>query len=176
MDKEDYIKYVLNKDSGLQNTNTIDGIKYSLQYLPSNFMVLTENQDITVDSLATKEQQYAELEYFKLTIEEEKTEKKSRFSFLHSPSEYNKLLQYTNTELNNKIELNTNKEVLPCVMSYVETGYKVAPKIILLLAFKKPSYKSEYKVSYRDGIFGNGIINFLVEEKDLEKLRIIKII
>ena len=176
LNKEEYLKYVIDESNGLKNRKTIGGINYTLQYLPSKFMVLTNEENIIVDSIVGKEEQYSELEYFKLTIEEEKKEEKSRFLFLKSPAEYNRLLQYANTQLNSAIELNVDKEKYNCVMSYAEVGYKVTPKIIFLMAFNKPKQINDFKVSFKDEIFGNGIINFLMQRKDLEKLRIIKII
>jgi len=173
--KQDYIKFVLSNESGLSATQTFDGIKYNLQYLPTTFMVITENKEITTDSIKKAEENYNSLEYFKLTLSAINDEKKSKFYFIQNPTEYNRFLQYVNSEFNSSVKLYSGDEKIDCVMSYCETGYRISPKLIFILGFTKPFKVENFKISFEDKIFENGIVNFLIERSDIENVKGIKI-
>ena len=174
--KEEFVKYVLTENSGLKNIKIMNGIKYTLQYLPTKFMVITDNKNIKSDSIEYLEKKYSGLEYAKLIIENENTSKKDAFSFLKSPSKYNQFLQYTNTMFNQNISLEVDKISYPCVMSYAETGYKINSRVVFIVGFNKPKTTDDFIVSLKDEMFGGGIIKFLIEKSELENLQTIKII
>lgn len=174
--KKEYMQYVLSESNGLKNTRIINGIKYTIQYLPAKFMAITENEKINADSIESCERSYSELEYVKLTVENAEGSKKNVLSFLNSPSQYNYFLQYANTKFNRSIELKVNDSVYPCVMSYMETGYKVVSKITFLVGFTKPRSENDYVVSFKDELFGNGIINFTIDSRDMKELKTIKFV
>ncbi len=147
------------KDSDVLNKQkTINNITYRLNYLP----------DYAFKSLSLDSVELADLLYYKFTISEEKNQ--NQIQNLFTQSNYNKLLSYINSNIQNDfIKQGSVNEFHP-VQVFFESNNRISNKLVFLVAFEKETKTEETTIVFNDNIFNNGILKFNYKTPDLNTL------
>ena len=157
----EFVKWV--KSSHLKKTKSIQEIEYSLNYLPTEYLVFNELKTNKVSStqLESVSESYNDMEYYELRLRVPTGLEVAKYKL--GSSSYEDRIKYLSFELQNDIKavIETSEEV-KCVLSHFERTYNVSPYTTILLGFPKDNLAEakERTIVLEDKIFGNGIIKF----------------
>ena len=173
---QEYVKWVENKDNGLKSQRTIDHFLYTVQYQPSQYMVMKDVRDATIsqNEMDEKAKEYDPYQFYAFTIKDTTGTDELLKLDIRSSEEYYARIDYFSNGMQRNVFLIDDKDTLPCVMFHFERSFGLAPECRFMLGFnksKKNKYENSDKVLvYEDNVFGTGIIKIRIDGDQLKKL------
>lgn len=182
----EYSKWINNPDNGLIVTRKINGLKISVKYLPSDYLVYKEMQDdngAIKNQLESLKNEYENSITFLMTIspDEDKGNKNDiMFDGITNYKEYSERLLSLNFEIDKNITLKTGNIELKPVLSALENTYGLSKGRNIVFAFAPTKIEkqeiensAEFDFMYSDDLFQMGLMHFNFTKKDLKNLPLI---
>jgi hypothetical protein len=178
-----YVDWVESSENGLIKNRSIDVFRYTLQYKPLEYMLV---KDVGPNALVSKKvydslytQYDGKMEYYTFSIEDTQSGDELIKTRLSAREEYDQRLLYFSFYIQNDLQLVAGKDTFPCTLAHFERTYGISSKANFMLGFptgKQASVKDAGRtLIYHDPFFGNGIIKLKIEEKDLQKIPVLKL-
>lgn len=176
VEKDELINMVNNKSTGIYS-KTINGIKYAIQYKPSDYMALQEMQDKTLDNNELKKliEEYNKYEYYTFEISIDGFTDEILKYQLKTTDEYTERLNYYAFKFQNDINLIQETDTLTTVNYHFERNYGLAPNVKFLLAFKRADDSKDRTFVCNEKYLGSGIVKINITPDDLKEIPKLKI-
>jgi hypothetical protein len=158
----EYIGWVETEENGLKKTKEMDGINYTVYYIPKEAMVLRELSDT-----ASQQEWNAALEakgnmqYFKLVCNLTHSNQDILKYNLYDETEYYARTNYLAFGIDKDVYLLNGNDRLPCRIHQYTPSYGISPKAEILFAFDA-SASGEENITFvlEDQLFGSGMLQF----------------
>ena len=154
---------------------------FTLQYKPSDYILLKENNLATLD-MNKWEKEKKEIEgliQLNLKIESKDSNKEMLQIGATSVQEYTERIQYFSYDAQKDIFLIDGKDTLPCILYHFERSYNLAPYSNLVLGFKSSKKFGEDQqdkiISFDDQALRQGKINFIIKATNLKNIPSLKL-
>jgi hypothetical protein len=175
MEASNFIRWVENEQNGLLNQRSLGDFKFSLQYKPLEYVVLTENRTnkLKESELETRKEELENLQYYNFKISSLRgTEMLS--TNIRSEEEYNARLYYFSALAQQDISLIDGSDTLPCLLYHFERNYGLGPYNNLVLAFRNTGKINNKTFVYNDQVLGTGPVKFSIKASDIHQTPTLK--
>lgn len=158
--------YFFQQENGFIQSQEVNGLHYTIQYRPSELMLLNEwkyldnKSEAALDSLV---QSYKGSKYFLLEISTENGENLDFALSNLNPDEYGKMVY----SIGERFVLKHGQIELAPSISHFEKGYELGSKIRVLVAFPIKENITNYTLRYDDFIYNNNVLKYKFLESDL---------
>lgn len=166
----DYVIWVKNPDSKLNITKNIGEYTYQLQYKPSPYIALLDQQRNQLIDTVQFNERISELQgtyQFNLSLSHQ-----SYGNILNQGlgTEYFERLEYLTLKLKEDLELRLDDQKITCDFYHFERNYNLAPFVTVVFGFDLSSIDINFKkmqVIYNDQLLGAGPIVFSFSQATL---------
>jgi hypothetical protein len=183
LDPAAYMEYIqAHGNAILTNTKSLNGVQYTVQYLPLEYMVL--NNSFRGNAELDKKKFMQELDssqgtlFFRMIIKDEATAMKVR-NFVLEKEKYASALEYSNSGLMSNIRLSVGSNTLSCVMCHLEPPSSIRPELRVAFEFDVSGINLEpaedFILTLDDRLLDNGLIKFRFKRKELNQLPKLKL-
>lgn len=167
-DPTTYFRHIFDKKNGLFQEKTVGNYTFSLQYKPSTYMVLADNENfpLTQESLVEQEKEYETLQYYTFRIKvASDTQHLDIITYnLSSEQEYNERIHYLETEMQQDIYLVCDKDTSKATSFIYDKSSDLNDYSSFLITFPPPSNPyADRKFVFIDKKFNSSIILFTIE-------------
>lgn len=167
-----YFHYVIDKKNGLFQEKIAGNYAYSIQYKPSTYMALTDNENfpLSSESLVQQESEYEARQYYTFRIKvASDTEHLDILTYnLSSEKEYNDRVRYIETEIQNDICLVCDNDTSIVSSFLYEKSSDLNDYTSFLISFPSTSNnEADRKFIFRDKKFKSGVIIFTIKASDI---------
>ncbi|MBX3101890.1 MAG: hypothetical protein KF690_05230 [Bacteroidetes bacterium] len=181
-DKE-YIKATEQAGNGLRSVKEIDGIVYSLQYKPLDYVILLDHPEetLTATALDSLRKEYGGMQYFSLRISARNGTKELLKERLRSGEEYQQRVLYCMDGMKQDIRLREQEgHTYRCALFHFVRSFDVAPYADFVLGFPRPDHEiaavqkgeapayRDKTLILEDKLFNNGIIKLAIKGEEIE--------
>lgn len=177
LSKQEYIPWVKENTKVSKSINTY---RFSANYLPPVWMILSEQPDITNQKqLDTLLNEYEHLSYFLFSIKN--TEVIGELLKHLSNKNYNtyeELVRYFSFKIQNDFLLLDGKDTLTCAFSHFERSFDTNPQVNLLIAFEHDNAinrSSDLTLIYNDHLLDVGPIKLMFPKEFIQNIPTLKI-
>lgn len=173
----DYAKYVENPVNGLKVSKTMEGINFSAQYKPLDYVIVKQAKQLRLpqskyDSLYNK---YEGMTYYVMSLSLDKAGQQILKYKLGGTDTYSNRVKYFSFHVEKDISVIQGEEVLKPAMCHFERDYGVSSELKLLLAFSGVDETKDATLRYEDNIFGLGRIKLKIKEENIANIPLVKI-
>jgi hypothetical protein len=170
LDSRSYLKFVENKENGLNKSQVIDRLQLTLQYKPKEYILLKE-RIVPGDSKIVHKRilELGDMQYYNFRISTDGTIKVLNYNCANDKQYFNRIA-YLSGDVQSDFFLIQKGDTLPCLLYNFVRNYDVAPYLDFVLAFDGDinNYQGEDReFVYDDKIFGIGRVTFQLNHKDL---------
>jgi hypothetical protein len=136
----DYVKYISAENNGLKKTVIVSGWEYSLQYRPSEFIVLSESQgQWTKKNMQARMNQLSGVAWFSITIKRVDNSISPLKYGVSSNEEYERRLDYFLNKAKTNIWVTYGSDTLVPVSYLFENNFNLTPQETMLAGFLLPN-------------------------------------
>jgi hypothetical protein len=174
----DLIQYVENPDNGFIKEKILGELAFRVRYKPLSYIISKNNaKEIITDSIyKASEEKLKGLQYVNLTIYP--TEGK-QFDVLKygtgSQQEDQQKIYYYSYTFQEDIYIEQGDKKLPCKLFHFVRDHGLSPELNFALGFDAMDVEGDIKIVINDYVFGNGELNFIIKEKDIKRLPVLKV-
>jgi hypothetical protein len=168
----EYVHYVENPKKGLLIKENVNGLQYTLQYEPVEYVTMREMHALNIDpdTFKMQYQRFKGLEHYTLRIG-----RRGIDSILNRQTDTSKLKgamdSYFDFGIQKDIHLIEGKDTIPCgVCQYEGDMGGIAPYYSFVLGFTASNYKGDRTVFYKDNLFKSGNVKFNIESSDFNAI------
>ena len=178
-----YVQWVEDPKNGLNTEKKIGDLVFSIQYKPTDYIVLQQSQKPIIDSsdYYRIKHDIEGLLYFNFSISNTDNSKSPLYYKINSAEEFQYRISYFSFEISNDIHLVYNNDTFPCLLHHFERTYDLMPKVNIVLGFEKPENFIENEIEqdlqfvYSDKIFGVGRTQLIIDKKHIKEIPKLKI-
>jgi hypothetical protein len=177
LNADDYVHYVESDNNALSNSKEIEGLKFQLQYCPTEYLLLKELKTDLIPQkvIDERKQQNDSMVFFRLRISAKGKNDVLMYG-LNSDGDYYSRIQYLSYGLEEDIALLNNNDTIFPAEFHFERTYGVAPFADFIMAFNTKIKKNDdFQVLIDDKAFGNGVLKFSYSNKDLQNIPTLKL-
>jgi hypothetical protein len=167
----DYVHYVENPDNGLFISSNVNGVKYTLQYQPTDYLVMLELKSFSIPPETFKEQynRFKGMEHYVFHIETKDIEALVSKTNDTSKTE-NSLLDYFNFRVQKDIKLIEGRDTIPCSIAECESSMGMLPYYSFVIGFPLKNYDGDREFLFDNKKLGTGEIKLLVKGESIKNL------
>jgi len=167
----DYVHYVENPDNGLFVSSTIKGVKYTLQYQPTDYLVMLELKSFSISPENFKEQynRFKGMEHYVFHIDIKGAEALTAKSS-DTAEKKNNLSEYFNFKVQKDIKLIEGSDTIPCRISECESSMGMFPYYSLVIGFPSRDYAGDREFLFTNKKIGTGEVTLLIKGKSIQNL------
>jgi hypothetical protein len=175
-DCKEYMRDVESESNGLKITKIMNGIKYSMQFKPVDYILYNEFKscDIETEQAEKRRKELGDVYYFQLNINSQ-SNKDVLMENLANENEYYQRLNYCSFDMQDDFTLVQNGDSIICSLYHFQNNYGVKKDADIVLAFPNSTAKLEkskkLSLVYKDYAFGNGQIVFDFDPSKIEKYK-----
>lgn len=170
----------INQSKELTNSKTINGINYSLRFVPAEILAIRnglQNDNLDKKKYEVELNKLKDGLYFNFILSGDNNNKVK--NIIENKKKYMENLAYLSNEFQNSFKIIIDeKDTLYCSLSHFEAPSSIKPEFRFFLAFdlKNKKVKNEFTLEYNDELFGSGPIKFLYKNKNIEALPKLKLL
>ena len=171
LDGKAYLSWVKNPENGLKVEKEISGINYTAQYKPYDYIVLNEEKELDLATTLVKERKkkLAGMVYYNFRISTtNQTDVLAKGA--SDKSMYMQRSNYLSYDFQNDITLITETDSINCGLYHFVQGYGVVPYVDMVVGFPVDQVNKDQTLVINDQVFGNGIIKFHINKKDINNI------
>lgn len=179
--RNEYLQKMSDTSSDIRSSKEIDGIVYTAQYRPLDYMVMLDHSEneFTPSQIDSIKKEYVGLQYFSLRITAKEGSGELLKQRLKSQEEYQQRLLYCMSAMKEDIKLRDGDQVYPCKMFHFVRSFDVTPHADFLVAFPRSKIEQEQllrgeapvytdkQLALEDKIFGNGLIKLSIKGESI---------
>jgi len=174
---KELISWVEDESNGLIRKKELGELLFQVKYQPLDYEIAKRNVGkLTDSSYQTTKQELEALQYVNLTI---KPAEGKKFDVLRygtgSQEEDQQKIYYYSFTFQQDIYAEQGGVKLPCTLYHFVRDHGLSPELNFALGFKKNGQGGDVKIVLNDYVFGNGELNFVIKEKDMEAMPALKI-
>lgn len=168
LNKSDYVKFIENEENGLKVKKEIGDKIFSLQYEPTDYVLLKSGQN----KIDKKELEGSE--FYTLEVREEKG--KDILNLSEKGQDYNLKMEYLINDMQKDIKLIVGEDTISCSEFHMERGYDITSRARFMFSFTSEIFKKEEAgnmdrvIEFNDKVFGTGKIYITVESSAIENI------
>ena len=167
----DYVHYVENPDNGLLINSKINGVTYTLQYQPIDYLVMLELKSFSIPPETFKEQykRFEGMEHYVFHIDTKDLEalvSKSK----DTSGIKNALSAYINFKVQKDIKLIEGGDTIPCGIAQCESSMGMLPYYSLVIGFPNKAYAGDREFLFTNKRIGTGEVRLLVKGQSIQNL------
>jgi hypothetical protein len=171
-DCNEYIKEVESKENKLLLEKEMNGIVYSMQYQPIDYILYKEFRtcDLNTAEIEKRRKELGDMDYFELKIKA-KDNSDVLMKYLDNENKYYERLNYCSFDMQDDFNVIDGKDTIISSLYHFQNNYGLHSHISFMIAFGTNRDASGKKqILYKDYAFGNGMIQFDFETEALQKL------
>lgn len=167
----DYVHYVENPDNGLLVSSKINGVKYTLQYQPIDYLVMLELKSFSIPPEIFKEQydRFKGMEHYVFHVDTKDVESLILKSGDTSKNK-NSLMEYFNFQVQKDIKLVEGSDTIPCGIAECESSMGMLPYYSLVIGFPNREYTGDREFLFTNKRIGTGEVKLLVKGQSIQNL------
>jgi hypothetical protein len=167
----DYVHYVENPDNGLLVNSKVNGVDYTLQFQPTDYLVMLELKSFSIAPEVFKEQynRFKGMEHYVFHIDTKEIEAliaKSK----DTARKKNNLSDYFNFRAQKDIKLVEGGDTIPCGIAQCESSMGMLPYYSLVIGFLHKDYAGDREFIFNGKKIGTGEIKLLVKGESIKNL------
>lgn len=170
---EEYIGWTETEESGLVKSKTIDGIMYSVYYLPKEAMALREVED-SISEAGWKDavESKGDMQYYKLVYRLANSNQDILRYNLRDETEFYSRTNYLAFGVDKDVYLLCGKDRMPCRLHQFTPMYGISPEAEVLFAFDNADSTNTQNKTFviEDQLFGAGILQFEFKAEDINNI------
>lgn len=158
-------------EKGYQN----EEFDYNCAFIPSYRFL--KDQDLSDSDLVAVQKEYAKNSSFLLELKVKKFNDEMLKYKITGSDDYYQRIEYFSFQAQKDLRLICGQDTLLCANHHYERTYGMAPTIRLSLRFpiseEKLAAQDKITVEFFDRVFGQGIVNFQIDPKQIKRYRIV---
>jgi hypothetical protein len=168
---KEYVNYILNPDNGLYVSSDMNGVKYTLQYQPVEYLVMLQLKSFSIPPDTFKEEynRFKGMEHyvFHIDINDMKTllSKETDSSLTK-----NNLLDYLNFKIQKDIKLVEGSDTIPCGISECESGMGMFPYYSFVIGFPMNEYQGDREFIFSSKKIRTGDVKLVIKGQSIKNL------
>jgi len=172
LNAKDYILWFSNPENGLRKDQFVKKFELSLMYQSSEF---TKAKQITINNYQSNlKSNLNKTEIFQFRIKLLKGSNILRLNQNEILNESTRINHYS-FKAKNDFLIITKNDTLRCQLCHFSRNYNLTPTIDLTLVFDELDKESDWKIIYKDSQFGIGTVKFLIKNKDIKSIPVLKV-
>jgi hypothetical protein len=179
-DARSYIQYIENEKNGLLQKKNSGNYVFYLQYKPTLYMVLMDNENLPVDRFRflSEEKAYGRLQYYTLRVKAN-DDIEGNDPFMHSlksEKQYDSLLYYFETDMKRDIRLIVGNDTsFATSIEYGEKSGSDECKSFVISFPASPDVHTNRTFVFHDRLLKTGMIRFTIKSASLSNIPVLKL-
>lgn len=168
---KDYVTYVQNPDNGLFVSSNVNGVKYTLQYQPTDYLVMLEEKSFSIPSEIFKAQydRFKGMEHYVFHIDTKDMD--ALISKLKDTSKIkNSLTEYFDFRIQKDIKLLEGGDTIPCGIAQCESSMGMLPYYSFVIGFPNREYTGDREFLFSNKKIGTGEVKLVVKGQSIQNL------
>jgi hypothetical protein len=167
----EFIRYIENPNNGLLVGSKVNGVKYTLQYQPPDYLVMLELKSFSIPSKTFQEQynRFKGIEHYVLHID--RKEMDSLAAKAKDTATIRKgMIEYLDFKIKKDIKLVEGNDTIPCGIAECESSMGMFPYYSFVLGFNTKDYSGDREIIYGNKMIGTGDIKLVLKGKSIRKI------
>jgi hypothetical protein len=166
---QEYVYYVQDEKNGLLVQGNYSGVRYSLQYQPTDYLVFAEerNFNIPTDEFNQQYNRFKGLEHYNFHIYRKDID--SLISKASGDVKKNKV-NYLDFGIRKDIKLVEGNDTLPCSICESESDGGIYPYYSFVIGFPHKEYQGDRQFLFDGKIIGTGAVKLLVTRASIQNI------
>lgn len=164
----EYVKYVENPENGLLVKGNANGIRYSLQYQPTEYLVMLQLKSFNIppDQFNEQYSRFKGIEHYVLRIY--KHDMDSLVSKATDSAKVRKgMTEYLDFGIQKDFKMVVGNDTIPCGISECESSMGMLPYYSFVLGFPIKEKAGDREFLYGNKMIGTGDVKLLIKEKSI---------
>ncbi|HTA26701.1 MAG TPA: hypothetical protein VK809_02855 [Bacteroidia bacterium] len=168
---QEYVAYIQNSQNGLFVSTKANGVNYTLQYQPTDYLVMLQLKSFSIPAETFKEQynRFKGIEHYVFHID-----RKEWDSLVTKASDTSKvrkgMTEYLDFKIQKDIKLVEGDDTIPCGISECESSMGMLPYYSFVLGFNAKDYSGDRKFIYGNKMIGTGNIKLEITSSSIKKI------
>ncbi len=171
----EYVNYVENPSNGLLLSQKSKGVYYTLQFQPTDYVVMLELKSFSIPSETYKIQydRFKDLEHYVFRIGRRDID--SLVSKSKDTVAKKSLLPYLNFKIQKDIKLIEGTDTVPCAIAQCESNFGMTPYYTIVLGFKANEYSGDREFLFTNTFLNSGNIKIMVSGSKIKRIPKLKL-
>jgi len=178
----DMVKWTEDPGNQLVHKKTLNGIEYSLQYMPAGYLALREQgtvSEVNKKKFATRLGELEQYHHFQLRLRVPGVNADPLLYGINDQQEYSQrdmFYGFAFKEHIKKVNISArDKDTANCQLYQFVQHHGLAPYADIVFAFKKNEKEEQFQVVFDDPVFNNGFMKYTFDQEEIENLPQVKI-
>jgi hypothetical protein len=181
----EYVQYVQDEKNGLSIQENINGIKFGLQYQPTDYLVFSEAGSFDIPSETFKQEydRFKGLEHYNFHIDRKKldslfTSQKANSTRSSQPtSQYSSSkTEYIDFGIKKDIKLIEDNDTLACSICECESDGGIHPYYSFIIGFPKKVFSGDRAFLFNGNLIHAGEVKLLVSGSSIKNIPSVKML
>lgn len=167
----EYVGYVENPANGLLIGSKFNGVSYTLQYQPTDYLVMLQLRSFSVSPEIFRQQydRFKGTEHFVLHIDIRSWD--SLVAKANDTAKVRKgMTDYLDFNIQKDMKLVEGSDTIPCGISEYESSMGMYPYYSFVLGFNKLENSKDREFIYSNKVIGTGNIKLTIKNKDIQNI------
>jgi|SRR6185312_8918102 len=168
---QEYVRYIENPDNGLLLSSTVNGVKYTLQYQPTDYLVMLELRSFSIPPEIFQEQynRFKGIEHYVFRID--KRELDSLATKAKDTAIIRKgMIEYLDFKIRKDIKLVEGSDTIPCGIAECEISAGMLPYYSFVLGFNTKNYWGDREFIYENKMIGTGLLKLVLKNSRVKRI------
>jgi hypothetical protein len=177
LDPASYVHYVESPDNGLLLKEKINGVGYSLQYQPTDYLVMLEMRSFQIpeDTFKMEYNRFKGLEHYNFHIARKEID--SIVSKMNDTAKIKKqVTEYFDFKIQKDIKLLEGSDTVKCAICQCESDGNITPYYSFVLGFPKKNYDGDRRFVFYSKVLGTGEVKLTVKGSKMRDIPALKMI
>jgi hypothetical protein len=172
----EYVSYVENPSNGLLVSSKVNGVKYTLQYQPTDYLVMLELKSFSIppETFQAQYNRFKGIEHYVLHIDSKEWDSlmlKAKDTAIVRKG----MTEYLDFKIQKDIKLVVGSDTVPCGISECESSMGMYPYHSFILGFKVENNSTDREFIYSNKMIGTGNVKLIVKGKSIRNIPKLKI-
>jgi hypothetical protein len=167
----EYVRYVENPENGLLVNSKVNGVSYTLQYQPTDYLVMLELKSFSIppETFQTEYNRFKGMEHYVFHIDIKEWD--SLISHAKDTVVVRKgMTEYLDFKIQKDIKLVEGSDTIPCGISECESSMGMYPYYSFVLGFNVKDKSNDREFIYGNKNIGTGNIKLTVKSKSIQNI------
>jgi hypothetical protein len=168
---QDYVRYIENPDNGLLLSSRVNGVKYTLQYQPTDYLVMLELRSFSIPSEIFKEQynRFKGIEHYVFRIDKRDMDSLTAKA-KDTLAVRRGMTEYLDFKIRRDIKLVEGNDTIPCGIAECESSAGMLPYYSFVLGFNTKEYRGDREFIYENKMIGTGLLKLVLKNSNVKRI------
>lgn len=167
----EYVSYVENPANGLLVNTSVNGVKYTLQYQPTDYLVMLELKSFSIPSetFQTQYNRFKGIEHYVFHIDIKEWDSMAAKS-KDTASIRKGMTEYLDFKIQKDLKLVEGNDTIPCGIAEYESSMGMYPYYSFVLGFNTQNNGCDREFIFSNKMIGTGNIKLTIKNKSIKNI------